>query len=140
MNNTTYPSKYSNGKTVSAAQFITEIICENKARKDKLDLHYRFWTHPTWAQFYRNQIASANKLVKEYGAKPIIKALQDDKGKNIYSLRAPFLVPIIEKYKDLIESENTDFTLEINRDDKQSFRQPVKKRNIISKLKELDDE
>jgi len=136
----TYPSKYSNGKTVSAAQFITEIICENKARKDKLDLHYRFWTHSTWAKFYRNQIASANKLVKQYGPKPIIKALQDDKGKNIYSLRAPFLIPIIEKYKNLIESENTDFTLEINRNDRQSFRQPVKKRNIISKLKELDDE
>lgn len=136
----TYPSKYSNGKTVSAAQFITEIICENKARKDKLDLHYRFWTHSTWAKFYRNQIASANKLVKQYGAKPIIKALQDDKGKNIYSLRAPFLIPIIEKYKDLIDSENTDFTLEINRNNKQSFRQPATKRNIISKLKELDDE
>lgn len=135
-----YLSKYSNGKTVSAAQFITEIVCENKARRDKLDLHYRFWTHSTWASFYRNQIASANKLVKQYGAKPIIKALQDDKGKNIYSLRAPFLIPIIEKYRDLIEAENKDFTLEIDRNSKTSFRQPTSKRNIISKLKELDNE
>jgi len=135
-----YLSKYSNGKTVSAAQFITEIVCENKARRDKLDLHYRFWTHSTWATFYRNQIASANKLVKQYGAKPIIKALQDDKGKNIYSLRAPFLIPIIEKYRDLIEAENKDFTLEIDRNSKTSFRQPTSKRNIISKLKELDNE
>jgi hypothetical protein len=135
-----YLSKYSNGKTVSAAQFITEIVCENKARRDKLDLHYRFWTHSTWAGFYRNQIASANKLVKQYGAKPIIKALQDDKGKNIYSLRAPFLIPIIEKYRDLIEAENKDFTLEIDRNSKTSFRQPTSKRNIISKLKELDNE
>jgi len=135
-----YLSKYSNGKTVSAAQFITEIVCENKARRDKLDLHYRFWTHSTWASFYRNQIASANKLVKQYGAKPIIKALQDDKGKNIYSLRAPFLIPIIEKYRDLIEAENKDFTLEVDRNSKTSFRQPKSKRNIISKLKELDNE
>jgi hypothetical protein len=135
-----YLSKYSNGKTVSAAQFITEIVCENKARRDKLDLHYRFWTHSTWASFYRNQIASAHKLVKQYGAKPIIKALQDDKGKNIYSLRAPFLIPIIEKYRDLIEAENKDFTLEIDRNSKTSFRQPTSKRNIISKLKELDNE
>jgi hypothetical protein len=35
-----YLSKYSNGKTVSAAQYITEIICENKAKRDKLDLHW----------------------------------------------------------------------------------------------------
>jgi len=30
-----YISKYSNNKFVSAAQYITEIICEHKAKKDK---------------------------------------------------------------------------------------------------------
>jgi hypothetical protein len=135
-----YPSKYSNGKTVSAAQFITEIICENKAKKDKLDLHYRFWTHKLWEKFYRNQIATANKLVKQYHAKAIIKALQDEKGRNIYSLRAPFLIPIIEKYQTIVESENTELTIDIDRKEKVSYRQQNSKQNIISKLKELDDE
>ena len=37
-----YISKYSNGKEVSAAQYITELICENKAKQDKKDLHYKF--------------------------------------------------------------------------------------------------
>ena len=40
-----YPSRYSNGKTVSAAQYITELICEHKANIEKLDLHYKFWTN-----------------------------------------------------------------------------------------------
>ena len=38
-----YPSKYSNNKTVSAAQYITEIICEKKAKREGKDLHYIFW-------------------------------------------------------------------------------------------------
>jgi hypothetical protein len=66
MTNNTYPSKYSNGKFVSAAQFITEMICENKAVKENKDLHYRFWSNKQWASFYRSQIASAHKLLKEY--------------------------------------------------------------------------
>lgn len=32
-----FPSRYSNGKQVSAAQYITELICENKAKINKED-------------------------------------------------------------------------------------------------------
>ena len=87
MNNPKYPSRYSNGKLVSAAQYITEIICENKARIDKLDLHFRFWTNKKWSRFYRDQIATANKLLKNFDSKAIVKALNDTAAKNIYSLR-----------------------------------------------------
>jgi len=44
-----YISKYSNGKQVSAAQYITELICENKARIEQKDLHYRFWNNKEWS-------------------------------------------------------------------------------------------
>ena len=37
-----FESKYSNNKMVSAAQYITELICENKAKIDKKDIHYKF--------------------------------------------------------------------------------------------------
>ena len=46
-----YISKYSNDKLISAAQYITEIICERKAVKDKQDLHYRFWISKEWSKF-----------------------------------------------------------------------------------------
>ena len=33
---------------VSDAQYITEIICEHKAKRDRKDLHYRFWLNKEW--------------------------------------------------------------------------------------------
>lgn len=135
-----YPSRYSNGKLVSAAQYITELICEKKAKQDKLDLHYRFWLTTEWSKYYRNQIASANALLKKYNAKAIIKALQDAKTDRIYSLRAPHLTPIIDHYETVIASENHEFTKTVNRTDGTSYRKPQNKSNIVSKLRELDNE
>ena len=74
-----YPSRYSNEKFVSAAQYITEMICEKKAKIDKEDLHHRFWTNKKWSSFFRNQIATANKLVSKYGEKAVIRALKNPK-------------------------------------------------------------
>jgi hypothetical protein len=139
MSKNIYPSRYSNGKLVSPAQYITEIICENKAKLDKIDLHYRFWVTPKWSSYYRNQIASANKLLEKYSAKAIIKALSDSKASKIYSLRAPHLIAIIDHYEKLVESENTDFKLEINRSEEKTHRQEKSTKNILSKLKELDN-
>jgi hypothetical protein len=141
MSKNTFPSKYSNGKLVSAAQFITEIICENKAIKDRKDLHYRFWTNKEWASFYRSQIASAHKLLKKYDSTAIIKALKNTKARKIYSLRAPHLIPIIETEQDIFNQSKgltADYT-ESRNIKNNKFRKDKIKTNIISKLKELDD-
>jgi len=134
-----YISKYSNGKEVSEAQYITELICENKAKKEGSDLHYRFWTSRKWNVYYRNQIASAHKLLSNYGAKAIISALKDPLAGKIYSLRAPHLLPIIEKHQQIISSANTSLTIEIDRTENKSYRKIQKHNNIISKLKDLDN-
>jgi len=133
-----YLSNYSNGKTVSAAQFITEIICERKAQSTKQDLHYRFWLEKKWSAFYRNQIGSAHKLLKKYSSKAIIRALNTDQGRKIYSLRAPHLPAIIESQEQIIQQENTDLTLHIERKENISFGIKNQSKNIISKLKDLD--
>lgn len=135
-----YLSKYSNNKEVTAAQYITEIICERKALIDKDDLHYKFWMQKKWQIFYKNQIGSAHKLLKKYTAKAIIKALQSDKGKKIYSLRAPHLIPIIEQQQTLIDQENVVFTKNINRKTDIIYKKNTNKNNILSKLKDLDNE
>ena len=136
-----YPSRYSNGKSVSAAQYITELICEHKAQKDKLDLHYRFWLNKTWSTYYKNQIGSANKLLKNYSAKAIIRALNDTRASKIYSLRAPHLISIIDEYQtqenNQIVSDNID---PINRSNNIIFGRNNKINNIVSKLRNLDDE
>jgi hypothetical protein len=135
-----YKSKYSNGKTVSAAQYITEIICENKARNNNQDLHYKFWTTKEWAQYYRNQIASANKLLLKYSDISIVKALQKPEAKKIYSLRAPHLIPIIEQEEKILAQRNDTLSINLDRKDSVNFKKEKVNNNIISKLRGLDDE
>jgi hypothetical protein len=136
-----YLSKYSNGKTVSAAQYITELICENKAKKDKLDLHYRFWVNKQWAVYYRNQIASSHKLLSKYHPKAIINALKSNDAAKIYSLRAPHLPAIIEREQEKSESQNNTLSKEIHRCiDNKVFRKNNTRNSILSKLKDIDNE
>lgn len=136
-----YPSKYSNGKDVSAAQYITEIICEKKAKKDKKDLHYRFWTNKEWSAYFRNQIASANKLLEKYDDAAIVKALRDDRSSKIYSLRAPHLIPIIEEEQQKLDNQNQTLSLDLQRPSSVNFGNVGKiSKNIFSKLKDIDNE
>ena len=132
-----YLSKYSNGKEVSAAQYITEIICEHKALIEKKDLHYRFWQNEEWSKFYRDQISASNKLLKKYSAKSIIAALKDEKAKRIFSLRAPSLPALIKKHEKIIASQNTELKINIDRKDNSSYQKNNQK-GILSKLEDLE--
>jgi hypothetical protein len=140
MNKKQYPSKYSNGKSVSAAQYITEIICENKAKQDGKDLHYRFWVTPEWDKYYRNQIASAHSLLKKYSDIAIVKSLKNPKASRIYSLRAPHLIAIIEQEQKLVDQQNTELSIKLERPENISFNKNTAKKSnsIISKLKDLE--
>lgn len=139
-----YPSKYSNGKVVSAAQYITEMICERKAAKDKTDLHYRFWLSKKWSIFFKNQIASCHKLLKKYSPRAIIAALLTSEGQKIYSLRAPHLPSIIEEKEKILQSTIETFTKQVDRKELVKFNEmntkTKKNNNIISKLEDIDNE
>jgi hypothetical protein len=135
---TKYISKYSNNKEVSAAQYITEIICEHYAKKKKLDLHYRFWTHKHWSVYYRNQIGTANKLLEQYDARAIVRALNNPKSLSIYSLRAPHLIAIIRDEQDKLSVENTELNNVYDRKNDSKYITGKNKKNIISKLKDLE--
>lgn len=136
-----YRSKYSNNKMVSAAQYITEIICEKRAIFLNKDIGYKFWTNKEWASYYKNQISSAIKLLKKYSDTAIVKALNNKSASKIYSLRAPHLVAIIEEEEKKILSQNTTFTKSLDRTKSINFSKKdfQNKKNIISKLKDLDN-
>jgi hypothetical protein len=137
-----YISKYSNGKSVSAAQYITEIICEHLAVKEKRDLHYRFWVSPQWAKFYKSQIFTANVLLKTYNSKAILNALNNIKAKNIYSLRAPHLIDLIiaEQKKLDIQQTTKQEMKPINRQKNSlgKIQKSNKASSILDRLKDLD--
>lgn len=136
-----YPSKYSNGKNVSAAQFITEIICERIAQKQRKDLHFRFWLSKDWEKEYKGQIATAHKLLQTYDDRAIIKALQSDKGKKIYSLRAPHLKDIIDIYQKQVELEIANTSNNKKKIDRNLLNKGIdnKSYNILDKIKDIDN-
>lgn len=131
-----YPSKYSNGKQVSGAQYVTEIICENKAKKDKKDLHFRFWIEPYWEKFFRNQIASANKLIKSYDPIDIAKALKTSAGQKIFSLRAPHLIRMIETEEQKRKILESKPSIQIERKENLVTKSHQPNKNILDLLDE----
>ena len=138
-----YPSRYSNGKSVTAAQYITELICEKKATLAGGELPQKFWEQPKWKSFFRQQIMIANSLLKIYEPTSVIRALQSFEAKKIYSLSAPFLDPIIraEQSKIEVQAQKLKETPQIVKADVTvKPRQHIVKSNQLSKLRELDGE
>lgn len=131
-----YQSRFSNS-FVTAAQYITELICEKQARLNKKDLVHEFWKLPDWEKYFKQQIPTAYKLLKKYSAAAIISALQSTKAWNIYSLRAPHLIPIIEDEQKVFEAKQESLArapeLKVATDN--TFRTNTKK----SKLDLLDE-
>lgn len=133
-----FPSKYSNGKDVSAAQYITELVCERIAKKDKKDLHYKFWVSKEWQKQYKGQITTAHKLLKDFDAKAIINALLTDQGRKIYSLRAPHLLDMIMTQQKILENTKEPVLKNIERNLFNKGKAEIKSNNILDKLRDID--
>lgn len=59
----------------------------------------------------------------------------------MYSLRAPFFAKVVEEEQEKLALMNKELTQNIERKDDAKFLQNKKiKKNIVSKLKELDNE
>jgi adenine-specific DNA methylase len=71
-----YQSRYSPGTWITAAQYITEYLCENLAKKDHKELYPQFWKSAAWAKFFVFQCVLANRLLKKYPPEVIIRAIR----------------------------------------------------------------
>jgi hypothetical protein len=134
-----YPSRYSPKGWVSAPQYITELICEKKAQKEKKELPIRFWEIKEWKSYFRYQITLANKLINEFGEDAVVAALKDPRCWSTYSLRAP-RVSEIAKEKQLSEVDRPkDTEYNINESTEVRHKTNNSKKSIISRLKDLDE-
>ena len=133
-----YPSRYSPDGWVSAPQYITEFVCEKKARKDNKELPIKFWEIAECRIYFRYQITLANKLLKDFPEEAIIAALKDNRCWKTYSLRSPFLHSIIKEKEALIqERESVDYN--VVKSEEVKYKTNNNKKSIISKLRELDE-
>ena len=134
-----YPSRYSPKGWVSAPQYITELICEKMAQRDKKDLPMKFWEIKEWRKYFKYQITLANKLIKEHGEEIVIAALKDERCWSTYSLRAPRLREIIEEKTKVKKERVEPVKYNINDSDEVRHRTNNNKKSIVSKLRDLDD-
>jgi hypothetical protein len=89
-----YESIYSEGK-VSAAQYIAELVCFNRAAKLNIELPIYFWNAPQWKKFYTLQLIKANQLLKNFEESYIIKFIRQQR---IWSLAPTWIVQALEKF------------------------------------------
>jgi hypothetical protein len=131
----TYPSRYSPGKDVSEMQYIIELVCERNAAQTGRQLPLFFWKVSPWDIFYKSQLRKCQSLLKTFSSEAIVKSLRDKRARKVYSLFAPWLVPIIKEYNDKINKPIDKIeSPEIGGD---NFLRPTNKKTLTDKLNEL---
>ncbi len=140
-----YPSRYSpkvdedGFAWVTGRQYIIELICENKARKERKDLPRAFYDLPEWQKFYQSQInnRSLGKLIETHGIDKIISFLMENK--HIMSLRPKWVHNKLQEYKYTSPTRpDNDKQNDHNFEKKERFATNNNKSSIISKLEELE--
>ena len=88
-----YPSLYSPNGWVTGLQYILELVCENKAKKDNIDLPIKFWNIDIWIDYYKSQLRVCSQLIKRFNEPAIINMLKNND--RIYSLRPAWVKTLI---------------------------------------------
>jgi len=150
--NNNYPSRYSPNVDahgyawVSGRQYIVELICENKALKDKYatgsakELPRGFYTKELklteWQKFYTEQInnRSLTKLIEKHTVDKIIAFLRDNK--YIVSLRPKWVHEKLDEYNYIPKTKPTTLSYDFNNAER--FTSNNNKKSIISKLEDLE--
>lgn len=140
-----YPSRYSpkvdedGFAWVTGRQYIIELVCENKASRDRKELPRAFYDLPEWQEFYQAQInnRSLGNLIKTHGVDKIISFLMENK--YVMSLRPKWVHNKLDEYPYTpTKCADTEQIKDYSFDKKERFTSNNDKKSIISKLEELE--
>lgn len=85
-------------KEQTEAQFLADLLCRRKGKKENLPLPNNYWNLPEWKVEYKRNILAANKFLKVYPFEVIKTVLTSKKFEWVYSLHFPGLKqPLIEE-------------------------------------------
>ena len=114
-------------------------MCTRMAQKENEGTQaYKFWNTKKWKKTYSFQVILANRLAAKYDCAAIVKALNSNELKNVYSLRYPNIERVIEKYQKIIESENRNRTIIDVQDKPKSRSSSYGKKNSLKRLRDID--
>jgi len=100
-----YTSIFSPNKKVTAAQYIIELVCKNKATYFKLELPIKFWDFPEWRGFYQAQLKRCHYFLGKYDESILIAVIRS---KNIFSLLADWIEAEFIKEQNKMDSQDRD--------------------------------
>jgi|TARA_R110002051_G_scaffold268832_2_gene328888 hypothetical protein len=137
-------SKYkspSTGDYCTTAQYIAELMCQRMAENsNEGSLAYKFWNTEKWKGTFTQQVVLANRLLKNYDERAVIRALRSKRGSKIYSLRFPALSDLIESEQSGLEKElSRQKTIDVTSHNSKVIPKPFGKRSGINKLRDLDE-
>ena len=114
-------------------------MCKRKSKKTNTHLPFKFWNTKEWKPDFMNQVIAANKLLKKFSLKAILKTLELPKFLWVYSLRTKNLTEEIAKQQRFLDRQTDslsepDISKEVNQLSKPKFNKP----STLSKLRNLD--
>ena len=138
----TEKSKYkhqSTGDYCTCASYLAELMCVRLAEhKNEGKLGYKFWNKKPWDWTFKQQLFTANTLIKKYGESAVVKAVNSPYLSKVFSLKNKRVVPEINRQLKLIqEQKNKKQELEVK--EKPTVRKSAYgKKSKLNKLRGLD--
>ncbi len=68
---------------MTGAQYVIELVCEQKAKHAKKDLPLQFWKLPEWEKYFVSQTRAVHKLLQTYDERAIISAVKKSRIRNL---------------------------------------------------------
>lgn len=140
----TEKSKYkheSTGDHCTCAAYVAEIMCRRNAEnKNEGSLPYKFWNKKPWNWTFRRQLYAANNLIKCFSEEAVVKAINSDEFRGIFSLNHPKVIGIIRKCQLLLDEENSKPKQEIEvKKEAKVRKKSYGGKNLLHKLRKIED-
>jgi len=138
----TEKSKYkhqSTGDYCTCASYLAELMCLRLAEhNNEGKLGYKFWNKKPWDWTFKQQLFTANSLIKKYGEVAVVKAINSPSLAKVFSLKNKRVVPEILKQVKFIE-ENKDKKQDLDIKEKPTVRKNTYgKKSKLNKLRGLN--
>jgi len=136
-------SKYkhkSTGDHCTCASYLAEMMCLRLAEhKNEGNLTYKFWNKKPWDWTFKQQLFTANSLIKKYGELAVVKAVNSPSLSRVFSLKNKRVVPEIKRQLKVIE-EQANKKQELDVKEKPTTRKKsYGKKTGLNKLRGLKD-
>jgi hypothetical protein len=137
----TEKSKYkhqSTGDHCTCAAYLAEMMCLRLAEyKNEGNLTFKFWNKKPWNWTFKQQMFAASTLIKEYGEKAVVRAVNEQK--SVFSLKNKRIIPEIKKQVKLIEQEAQRSKQELDiKKEPETRKKTYGKKSELNKLRGLN--